>query len=83
MGRIYVYRDSRNNLKPFTGSGFPQSLIETGKSQTCGLATSPNKRRGSLQGTGGHIVAECPPEEIDNNPTSITGQYLKPLLAPN
>lgn len=28
MGRIYVYRDSRNTLKPFTGSGFPHPLIE-------------------------------------------------------
>ncbi len=33
--------------------------------------------------SGGHIVAQCPPEEIANNPTSITGKYLKTLLVPN
>ena len=32
--------------------------------------------------SGGHIVAQGPPEEIANNPTSITGKYLKPLLVP-
>ena len=30
---------------------------------------------------GGQIVAEGTPEEISSNPNSITGQYLKPLLA--
>ena len=33
--------------------------------------------------SGGHIVAQGPPEEIANNPTSITGKYLKPLLVSN
>jgi excinuclease ABC subunit A len=33
--------------------------------------------------SGGHIVAQGPPEDIANNPTSITGKYLKTLLAPN
>jgi excinuclease ABC subunit A len=32
--------------------------------------------------SGGHIVAQGPPEEIANTPQSLTGQYLKPLLAP-
>ena len=27
--------------------------------------------------SGGHIVAEGPPEKIANSPTSITGKYLK------
>ena len=31
--------------------------------------------------SGGHIVAQGPPEEITNNPTSITGKYLKTLFA--
>ncbi|MCA9419881.1 MAG: hypothetical protein KC592_02615 [Nitrospira sp.] len=31
--------------------------------------------------SGGHIVAQGPPEEIANNPTSITGKYLKTLFA--
>jgi excinuclease ABC subunit A len=31
--------------------------------------------------SGGHIVAEGSPEEITNTPQSLTGQYLKPLLA--
>jgi excinuclease ABC subunit A len=31
---------------------------------------------------GGHIVAEGTPEEIANSPESVTGKYLKPLLAP-
>jgi len=30
--------------------------------------------------SGGHIVAQGPPEEIASNPNSITGKYLKPLL---
>ncbi|MBA3964758.1 MAG: hypothetical protein H0X47_03100 [Nitrospirales bacterium] len=30
--------------------------------------------------SGGHIVAQGPPEETANNPTSITGKYLKTLL---
>jgi excinuclease ABC subunit A len=29
---------------------------------------------------GGTIVAAGTPEEIANNPTSITGEYLKPYL---
>ena len=33
--------------------------------------------------SGGHIVAEGPPEEIAKNPNSITGKYLKTLLVPN
>lgn len=33
-------------------------------------------------GPGDHIVAEGPQEEIANNPHSLTGQYLGPLLAP-
>ncbi len=33
--------------------------------------------------SGGHIVVQGPPEEIANNPNSITGKYLKPLLVPN
>jgi excinuclease UvrABC ATPase subunit len=36
-----------------------------------------------MQGTGGHIVAQGPPEEIANNPESITGKYLKSLLVSN
>ena len=31
--------------------------------------------------SGGSIVAEGPPETIANNPKSITGKYLGPLLA--
>ncbi|MBA3966629.1 MAG: hypothetical protein H0X47_12810 [Nitrospirales bacterium] len=31
--------------------------------------------------SGGHIVAQGPPEDIANNPESITGKYLKTLLA--
>ena len=31
---------------------------------------------------GGRIVAEGTPEQIAENPASVTGQYLKPLLAP-
>jgi excinuclease ABC subunit A len=30
--------------------------------------------------SGGYIVAQGPAEEIANNPTSITGKYLRPLL---
>ena len=30
---------------------------------------------------GGQIVAEGTPEEVSNSPNSVTGQYLKPLLA--
>lgn len=30
--------------------------------------------------SGGHIVAQGPPEQIATNPNSITGKYLKPLL---
>jgi excinuclease ABC subunit A len=30
--------------------------------------------------SGGHIVAQGPPEEIANTPKSLTGKYLKPLL---
>ncbi len=33
--------------------------------------------------SGGHVVAQGPPETIGNSPESITGKYLKPLLAPN
>ena len=33
--------------------------------------------------SGGSIVAQGPPEEIADNPTSITGKYLKPPLLPN
>ena len=33
--------------------------------------------------SGGYIVAEGPPEDIANNPNSITGKYLKTLLVPN
>ncbi len=33
--------------------------------------------------SGGHIVAEGPPETIAKNSTSITGKYLKTLLVPN
>ena len=32
--------------------------------------------------SGGHIVAEGPPEDIASTTNSLTGQYLKPLLAP-
>jgi excinuclease ABC subunit A len=31
--------------------------------------------------SGGHIVAQGPPEEIAASPNSITGKYLEPLLA--
>ena len=30
--------------------------------------------------SGGHIVAQAPPEDIAKNPNSITGHYLKPLV---
>jgi len=30
--------------------------------------------------SGGHIVAQGPPEDIANNSKSITGKYLKPIL---
>ena len=30
--------------------------------------------------SGGHIVAQGPPEEIAESPKSITGKYLNPLL---
>jgi excinuclease ABC subunit A len=30
--------------------------------------------------SGGHIVAQGPPEEIPKNPQSLTGKYLKPLV---
>jgi len=30
--------------------------------------------------SGGHIVAEGPPEKIVNNPEAITGKYLRQLL---
>ncbi len=33
--------------------------------------------------SGGHIVAEGPPEDIANNQESITGKNLKTLLIPN
>ncbi len=33
--------------------------------------------------SGGHIVAQGPPETIGNSPESVTGKYLKPLFAPN
>ncbi len=33
--------------------------------------------------SGGHIVAQYSPEDIANNPISITGKYLKTLLVPN
>lgn len=33
--------------------------------------------------SGGHIVAQGPAEDIANNPTSITGKYLKTLLVQN
>ncbi|GJL60868.1 MAG: hypothetical protein NPIRA03_37250 [Nitrospirales bacterium] len=33
--------------------------------------------------SGDHIVAQAPPEDIANNPTSIMGKYLKTLLVPN
>ena len=33
--------------------------------------------------SGGHIVAQGPPEEIANTPKSLTGQYLKPLFGPH
>ncbi len=32
--------------------------------------------------SGGHLVTQRPPEEIADNPNSITGKYLKPLLVP-
>ena len=53
MRRIYVYRDSRNRLKPLTGSGFPQPLIKTDKFQTGGLTAGPDERSRQLQGIGG------------------------------
>jgi len=43
--RICEYRDSRKNLKPFTGGGFSQSMIETDKFQTWDLPASPNNPR--------------------------------------
>ncbi|MEO6202814.1 MAG: hypothetical protein ABIU05_17585 [Nitrospirales bacterium] len=33
--------------------------------------------------SGGYIVAEGSPENIANNPRSLTGKYLHPLLIPN
>jgi excinuclease ABC subunit A len=33
--------------------------------------------------SGGHIVAQGPPEKIADTPQSLTGQYLKLLLFPN
>ncbi|MEE8126249.1 MAG: excinuclease ABC subunit UvrA [Nitrospirales bacterium] len=32
--------------------------------------------------SGGHIVAQGPPEKIARSPNSITGKYLEPLLTP-
>ena len=32
--------------------------------------------------SGGHIVAQGTPDDIANAPKSLTGQYLKRLLAP-
>ena len=32
--------------------------------------------------SGGQIVAEGPPQDIANSPKSLTGKYLKSLLAP-
>lgn len=68
MGRNYVYRDSRNDLKSFTASDFLQPIID--------LEPSTGE-------SGGHILAQDPPEEIAKNPTSTTGKYLKTLLIPN
>ena len=33
--------------------------------------------------SGGHIVAQGPPEDIAKNPKSITGKYLQTLFVPN
>jgi hypothetical protein len=67
-------------LKPFTGSGFPQPMIETDKFQTCGLAARPNERSGQLQGIG------CPKgmKKQDTRglvANKVTGSDFRPLAA--
>jgi len=80
MDRIYVYRDSGNNLKAFTSRGFSQPMIETDKFQTCGLAARPNERSSQLQGIG------CPKGMWRQDPrrlvaNKVTGPDFRPLAA--
>jgi hypothetical protein len=78
--RICEYRDSRNNLKPFTGGGFPQSLIKTDKFKAWNLTACPHKRGSELKGIrcSKGMEKQDPGRLVSNK---VAGPDFRPLTA--